>query len=114
MKGPYSLTTNRINEVVTRTSQGVYILYVSYNGTEYYVGRSDTNVAARLKQHVGEKSRTAKSTYKYFKFDYATSPKSAFERECNLWHHHHPPDNPVHPRRPNGTNWKCPRCSIFD
>lgn len=113
MKGPYSLTTSNIGIVVTRKSPGVYILYVACNGQKLYVGRSDTDVRARLKRHVGERSPTARSAYSYFKFDYATSPKKAFERECNLWHYHRPPDNLNHPQRPAGTSWKCPRCKIF-
>lgn len=114
MQGPHSLTTSNIDGVITRTLPGVYALYIAYNGAEYYVGRSDSDVGKRLKNHVGERSPTARSKYEYFKFDYATSPKDAFESECNLWHYHQPPDNQNHPQRPAGTNWKCPRCNIFD
>ena len=78
MDGAYDLTNNDISSQVTKTSAGNYAL--GYMKTKEdggrtfvveYVGRSDTDVAGRLKQHVGEK-------YKKFKYSYATSPKAAF------------------------------------
>ena len=82
MIGPYELTRSKINEVVTQTSPGNYALgYVNSENTfiVQYVGRSDSDVASRLRQHVGEK-------YKRFKYSYATSPKAAFEKECINYH----------------------------
>ena len=71
---------------------------------------ADEDLNNRLKAWVGSK-------YKFFKFDYATSPKNAFEKECELWHDYGGPqgklDNERHPQRPNGTDWKCPRCKTF-
>lgn len=113
MQGPFSLTTSNINAVITKSTPGVYVLYVAYKGRELYVGRSDTNIRERLGDHVGERSPTARSEYKYFTFDYATSPKNAFDRECSLYHYHQPSDNQNHPKRPTGARWKCPRCNIF-
>lgn len=113
MKGPYELTRAKITEVVTRTSPGNYALgYVNDKNTfiVQYVGRSDSDVAARLKNHVGKK-------YKRFKFSYATSPKAAFEKECINYHDFGESDlldNSVHPDRPAGASWKCPCCDIFD
>lgn len=107
MKGPYKLKRNEVQRVVTRTSPGYYKLYRVSGGSVSYVGRSDSDVGARLLQHADE------GRYVDFEFDYATSRKDAFEHECELWHRHHPPDNDRHPDRPVGTNWKCPRCSIF-
>jgi hypothetical protein len=52
--------------------------------------------------------------YKRFKYGYASSAKAAFEKECKLYHDFEPRDNEVHPARPAGTNWECPRCPIFD
>lgn len=111
MNGPYELTTSKVNSVVTRTSAGNYALgYVNSDNVFIvkYVGRSDSDVAARLKQHVGE--------YKSFKYSYASSPKAAFEKECINYHDFGESkklDNSIHPDRPKGTYWTCPRCNIF-
>lgn len=113
MQGPYLLSTVKINEVVTRTSAGNYALgYVNDENTfiVQYVGRSDSDVAARLRKHVGEK-------YKRFKYSYASSPKAAFEKECRNYHDFggsRSLANSIHPDRPAGTSWKCPCCNIYD
>lgn len=112
MNGSYVLSKDIINEKVTRTSAGNYALGYVDDGTFYvqYVGRADKDVASRLKQHVGER-------YKRFKFSYATSPKAAFEKECENYHdfggNEGKLDNKIHPDRPENANWKCPRCKIF-
>lgn len=108
----YALTNEKIDQAVTRTSPGVYALDKTTTGgfQVNYVGRADVDLNKRLKAWVGSK-------YKFFKFDYATSPKNAFEKECELWHDYGGPqgklDNEKHPQRPNGTDWKCPRCKTF-
>lgn len=110
MHGPYSLDTGTIDARVTKTSPGNYALGYKNNKGVFmvcYVGRSDSDVAARLKSWVGRTSRSL------FKFSYATSPKAAFEKECHNWHDFEPPDNIAHPDRPNGTTWTCPRCNHF-
>jgi len=113
LKGPYPLTKEEIDHVVTRISPGAYALGEVRNRIFYisYVGRSDDDINSRLKDWVGKK-------YKSFKFDYFSSPKAAFEKECKLWHDFGGPrgslDNKKHPDRPERTNWKCPVCSIFD
>ena len=111
MQGSYPLTLVKINEVVTRTSPGNYALGYSYGTTFYvqYVGRADSDVNARLKQHLSE-------SYKSFMFSYATSPKAAFEKECHNYHDFGGSQslhNKIHPDRPAGTGWKCPCCKIF-
>jgi len=120
LKGPYTLDNETINRVITRTSPGTYVLccaYISHTFTicnldldiVYYVGRSDNDVKGELKDHVGK--------YPRFKFDYFDSPKVAFEKECNIWHDfggsEGKMDNKAHPARPEGTDWKCPKCDIF-
>lgn len=113
MNGPYLLNKDKIDEVVTETSAGIYALgYVNEKGTFIvkYVGRADSDVNARLKQHVGEK-------YKQFKYSYATSPKAAFEKECRNYHDFGGSkslDNKIHPDRPKNSSWKCPCCDTFD
>ena len=70
------------------------------------MGRSDKDLNDRLKDHIGEYGR--------FKFEYYGSAKAAFEKECHLYHDFTPQDNKIHPDRPDGSNWKCPVCDIFD
>lgn len=110
--GPYPLTSEEIEEEVTRASPGVYVLDKRNKEgtfTVNYVGRADVSVNKRLHQWVGSK-------YKRFKFDYSSSPKAAFEKECEIYHDFSGPDgkmdNDVHPKRPEGTNWQCPRCDV--
>lgn len=111
MQGSYPLNSEKIDEVVTRTSPGNYALGHSVGDSfrVEYVGRADSNINARLKDHVSE-------SYSHFKFSYATSPKAAFEKECRNYHdfgENKKLDNKIHPDRPAGTNWKCPRCKEF-
>lgn len=111
MNGPYKLDTKTIEEQVTKTSSGNYALGRKKKNGKFgigYVGRSDTDVKKRLKRWVSDKIRPL------FKFSYATSPKAAFEKECQNYHDFKPPENDVHPQRPDNTNWKCPHCTKFD
>lgn len=103
----FALGEKEIDAHITKTSPGVYALDKHQEGafTVYYVGRSDTDVNKRLKDWVGK--------YKYAKFAYASSAKAAFEGECELYHAHKPTDNVLHPDRPRGSDWKCPRCKNF-
>ena len=112
MHGSYDLTKVGVNNAVTRVSPGNYGLgYL--NGETFiveYVGRSDADVNGRLHDWVGTK-------YKRFKYSYASSAKAAFEKECQNYHDFGGSgslDNDAHPDRPNGTNWGCPVCNIFD
>jgi hypothetical protein len=46
-----------------------------------------------------------------------TSPKAAFEKECKNYHDFggsEKLDNKQHPERPDGTNWECPVCDMYD
>jgi hypothetical protein len=108
LRGPYSLTDNVIDQEVPQTSPGAFALDNSEDGVRFhatYVGRSDCDVNNQLHVHVG--------TYKRFKYKYSSSPQEAFKSECGFWHDFEPQDNVIHPRRPMGTAWTCPRCSLF-
>ncbi len=114
LKGSYVLNVETIDKVVTRTSAGAYALGKQKKTKDKktfiisYVGRSDDDINNRLKKWVGK--------YPRFKFDYYGSPKAAFEKECNLYHdwgEKDTLDNDIHPDRPDGSNWKCPRCKIY-
>lgn len=111
MDGPFDLNAPTITKAVTRTSAGNYALGHVREKTFYvqYVGRSDTDVNARLKQHVGK--------YESFKFSYATSAKAAFEKECKNFHDFGAAEklnNTIHPDRPENGGWKCPACKIYE
>ncbi len=111
MNGPYTLDVKTIDEKITKTSPGNYALgSKSERGTFLvgYVGRSDSDLGARLKSWVGE------TTKPLFRFSYSSSAKTAFEKECNNYHDFDPPKNDVHPDRPINTNWTCPRCDVFN
>ena len=115
-KHAYSLSANSVAKVVKRTSAGSYALgRVQENGNGFcvlYVGRSDSDMALELQDWVGENAR-----YKAFIFSYASSPKAAFEQECENYHDFGGPellDNAGHPQRPPETDWLCPRCDCFD
>ena len=111
MNGPYLLDAVTIDQQVTQTKAGNYALGYKNTSNENfvveYVGRSDYDVNERLKDHIGE-------GYKLFKFCYATSPMDAFKKECENYHDFTPKDNTNHPDRPDGADWKCPRCDIFE
>jgi hypothetical protein len=113
MSGLYAFTSAKIDEVVTKTSAGNYALGYTEDDGKFivqYVGRSDTNLNQELKAKLSDQ-------YKKFKYNYATSPKAAFEKECQNYHDFGERvklHNQNHPDRPDGTNWKCPMCDIFD
>ena len=110
LHGPYNLTIQDIDAVVRGKGAGAYALGNSSGDTFTisYVGRSDEDLNARLKNWIGN--------YPKFKYGFLDSPMAAFEKECNLFHDFGETnlDNKIHPARPNGTGWKCPRCRIFD
>jgi hypothetical protein len=108
LSGPYRLTFDAIEAAVTRKSAGVFALgHADPNGRfcVNHVGRSDSDVRTRLHDYIGSDS--------LFKYDYFATPHAAFDRECELFHDVSPPRNRVHPDRPKGSNWECPRCGLF-
>ena len=110
---PY-LNNEKIDEEVEKERCGVYGLDRGSKDKPfkvYYVGRADDCLNTRLKEHVGEEYKG--STYKWFKYDYADSAKEAYHKECECYHHYGGKDkldNEIHPRKPEGTNLKCPIC----
>ena len=112
MNGPFVFTASEIDKQITRTCAGNYALGRKNDKgglTVKYVGRADSDVNDRIKDHLGK-------SYSHFKFCYATSPKAAFEKECENYHDFGGSaklDNKIHPDRPDGASWKCPRCNKF-
>jgi len=108
LSGPHRLVFDASAAAVTKRSAGVYALgHVDFQGRFCinHIGRSDLDVRARLFDCIGSEAA--------FKYDYFPSSQAAFERECELFHDIRPPGNRVHPDRPRGTTWRCPRCRIY-
>lgn len=113
MQGPFTFTSEEVDKQISKKSPGNYALGKRNEDgglTVSYVGRADSDVNDRIKKHLDE-------GYPAFKFSYATSPKAAFEKECQNYHDFGESNklkNIYHPDRPDGANWKCPVCDIFD
>src|ERR1700737_1219931 len=80
--GPHALNEKTIDALVKGTGAGAYALgRVDASNTFIisYVGRSDTDVNGRLKDHVGN--------YSSFKYAfYQQRANSAFLAECRIFH----------------------------
>lgn len=108
LKGPFPLQAPHINGEITEKSAGVYMLDRSHEEGPFhvsYVGRSDTDLNARLHEHGAR--------YKRFKYEYHATPEDAFASECILYHQYNPPSTIQHPPRPFGSKWKCAQCKVF-
>lgn len=105
LAGPYRLTVDGIASIVPRGRAGTYLLgYPAPDGRFHVknVGRAEVDLAEKLRACIG--------TAAMFKFEPMRSAREAFERECELFHDLRPPGNQLHPDRPAGTAWQCPRC----
>lgn len=104
LHGNYDLS----NEVIDRNvlhSAGAYLLGTKISDGSmivHYTGRSDSDLNARLKNHVDK--------YRAFAFINLASVKAAYEKECYLFHTFNPRDNSVHPAKPEYTSYRCPHC----
>lgn len=108
LHGPFALTDETIDAEIKERRPGAYALEGSSDLIHFrvlYVGRSDMDVNNQLHVHVG--------SYKRFRYQPCSTAQAAFEKECALYHDFEPRDNPIHPQRPPGTDWKCPRCGLF-
>jgi len=107
MKGPYPFNEKSVDANVCKDTIGNYALgFVNEKGIFIvrYVGRSDTDLNRRIKDHLGE-------PYKSFKFSYAGDEEDAFTKECENYHDFNCRDNEIHPDKPDGRpRLKCPRC----
>jgi len=109
--GPFDFNDFTIDTTVKLKSPGVYLLGYSMNNTFFVerVGRSDTNLNARLK------SAEYRGNFRQFKARYCPSAEQAFHEECALWHAYGTgKGNPYHPARPAGINIRCKHCTIFN
>lgn len=106
--GPFRLAYDEINKAIPRVAPGVFMLgHKGPDGRFYvgYVGRADSDIRDRLLQLIGSGN--------LFKYRCSSTTEAAFHAECELFHDFQPPANRMHPDRPPGTNWECPRCRFF-
>jgi hypothetical protein len=109
MQGAFDLTNVKIDELITKACVGNYALgLISPKTNKFvvkYVGRSETDLNARLKQHVGKHPK--------FKFSLAATPLEAFQKVCRNFHDFggvKKLGNSIHPTPPAETGWTCPCC----
>ena len=106
--GSFPLIDANIDARVS-ASIGAYILGDSFNSERdlivRYVGRSDTDLNARLKNWVG--------SYNYFMYGHLTTEYDAYRKECHLYHAFmgNALDNSIHPAKPSSVFCQCPVCS---
>lgn len=112
MKGKYPLTDISINGTVP-TAPGAYILVNSSNNA-VYVGRSDTDLNGRLKNHLSgneENSWIQRSSPTDYYFEVVVDSQEAYKLECEWFHKYRPNCNTAHPAKMfNG--WICPICGL--
>ena len=98
------LTRENIDRFVKQGQIGNYALGYVEAGTFYvcYVGRSDTDLNLRLKDHLDENP-----DYECFKFKYAATVIDAYEMECRNYHDFPNSNNIIHPVKPKGYTNKC-------
>lgn len=118
----YELTSSNVDKYVESGRIGNYAFgYMKDNNfCVKYVGRSDNDLRSRIKDriHINPKTKVESAEYEMFKFSYAKTVKEAFEKECKNYHDFGGDqgklDNKNHPDSPNGEDYKCPICEIYD
>lgn len=115
MQGPYQMSSSVIDQRIQPSKIGNYALgYLSKDNIHFivcYIGRSDTDLKQRIKDHLNESPK-----YQLFKFSYANSQDEAFKKECINYHDFGGDkylENKVHPDAPSGKGGICPVCGYI-
>lgn len=104
--GPYLLAPKVIENMVTNSkdwsSASVFALGEVRNMKFLIrlVGHADGDLAESLQKYIG--------TYDVFRFSFYRSTRSAYDKECYLYHDFKPRDNLQHPIKPRNTKFTCP------
>ena len=104
--GPYSLQEEYIERFVTNSSDwssaSVFALGKISNKKFMIkmVCHVDGDLSMALKDYIG--------SYEAFRFRFYRSTRSAFNKQCELYHQFNPSDNLEHPTRPTNTRFTCP------
>lgn len=112
MTGPYNFTESQINSSVLK-QPGTYVLANADNNA-IYVGRSDSDLQSRLKNHLpGNEVNPCinRSGVVFFYFDNTQHELNAYDLECRWYHKFKPTCNIAHPDK-NVSNWYCPVCKL--
>jgi hypothetical protein len=105
LNDPDLLTPQKVDAAIRSRTPGFYVLGTMGDNkvmTVSYVGRSDDDLAGKLKRHAGN--------YQAFAYGTADSPLQAYQGECRLYHALKPSKNVMHPIRKGGDEWACPVC----
>jgi len=119
MDGPYPFDEKFIEANIPKNTTGNYALGIfgSIDGREdfaiQYVGRSDTDLNKRIKDHIGQ---PAPLPFTHFKFSTAKNAAEAYIKECVNYHDciekGYRLYNEIHPDKPDGQlHLNCPRCN---
>ncbi|MCK4249284.1 MAG: GIY-YIG nuclease family protein [Candidatus Omnitrophica bacterium] len=112
MTGPCNLTESFVDANVS-IQPGAYIL-VNVNNVAVYMGRSDSDLNSRLKDHMPSQEtnisikRTGPTSFYFKNTQFA---KDAYILECNWYHKYNPTCNISHPAK-NSCDWFCPVCGL--
>jgi hypothetical protein len=109
MHGPFELTAGIIDKKIQKNTIGNYALgFAGKDGimSINYVGRSDTDLNRRIKEHLDD-------DYSHFMYTHSLSPDIAYVKECHDYHAFIDKfrlDNNNHPAKPENSNISCPYC----
>jgi excinuclease UvrABC nuclease subunit len=112
MKGAFSLSEAQI-DVNVSSQPGAYIL-VNNSNSAVYVGRADSDLKTRLKDHLpGNETNPCvqRSGVVNFYFENTASSKDAYILECDWYHRYRPTCNIAHPAKIS-FNLTCPVCKV--
>ena len=105
LQDPDTLTKEKVDDLIRYKTAGFYVLGTLGDNkvmTVSYVGRSDDDLAAKLRRHAGN--------YPAFAYATAESALLAYQGECRLYHALKPSKNVMHPVRRPAAEWACPVC----
>lgn len=114
MSGPLRLCEEDIATLEVRP--GVYVLGRACDGNAQglYVGRSDSSLRDRLRDHLPGRETSIRIQIlapDCFWYTYTATPYEAFRIECQLYHAHRYLCNVVHPPGVPDGAWECPVCA---
>ena len=114
MKRRLSLRPQIVDREVPQ-DPGLYFLMATDSSPVRYIGQTE-NLHDAL--HAWAERVNETRHYRYFSYDYERDAYQRFRRFCDLYHYHWDSqgnlDNEGHPQRPEGTDWACPHCDIFN
>jgi hypothetical protein len=105
LNGPFALGSDAIEEELVDNCPGAYALGFTDRLGRFsitFVGSAGEDLKSKLKAHIGTASQ--------FKFRHFAQQRLAFEKECEMFHQFLPVGNFLHPSRPHGADWTCPKC----